>query len=131
PYQVRDGTACVLARIELEERGGVLVAPLDAVLVVEEHDAIGHGMRGAPKAGERVAELLLPAFGAALMAIECREHFLPRAATLRHLIGARILRPAGEPRQMTQVINKHDNETDRRERPGPRRTGKQRDRQTR
>src|SRR6185503_5853394 len=43
----------------------------------------------------------------------------------------RILRPPGEPCQMAQVINEHDDEADCGERPGPRRTGEQRDRQAR
>jgi hypothetical protein len=106
-HEIRDRPADVLARVELEQRRGVVVAPLDAVLVVEDHHAVGHRLRGAAKARERLAELLLAPLGTAFCLIERREHRVPAAAAFGHGVGLRILHPARELSELAQVIGQH------------------------
>src|SRR5438445_789016 len=86
-----DSRAGIGAWIEAELHRGSVVAPLDAVLGIQDDDAVGQGLRGAAKAGERVAELALATHRGPLIAMQGGQHFVPAAASFGHLPGHGLL----------------------------------------
>jgi len=71
-HQVRDRPPGVGARVEIQHGGGVVVAPLDAVVRVEHHHAVGQRLRRAPEARQRVGEHFLALRRLALEAVQRR-----------------------------------------------------------
>ena len=84
---------------------GHVVTPVDAVIRIEAHHAVGVGTRSLAKTHQRLRQFLMIVVFNPLVTIEECEELIPRTGRPRHLPGRRLLQPACETAHIADVID--------------------------
>src|SRR5258708_4931868 len=90
-----------------------IVAPDDAVLGVQDRNAVRKRAACLTGARKRVCELAAPRGLGTLPAVQQREHFLPDAPTFRNGLGERARGPLTEQAEVPDVVDEESDESQR------------------
>jgi len=118
PQQIGDAAADVGGRLQTQTGFSMQIHPLDAAVAIEDDDAIGQGLDGAPETIQLGSGLFAFLCGTAAATGQRVKYFIPRPTRFWRPRAQRRTGPVDQALDLPQLAQKKHAHNDQRHRPG-------------